>query len=171
VSEPPLRLELGCRRDTRRLGGCIARAVQPGDLVLLEGDLGAGKTFLTRAIARGLGVPSDVRVTSPTFELIHEFPGRLPLVHADLYRLDDADALADLGLVERIGTDAVVVVEWGARFGEALGEGLQVQLEMGPESRRICRLSAAGPRGRALLGRLRALGLGQGPIPRLAALG
>jgi tRNA threonylcarbamoyladenosine biosynthesis protein TsaE len=166
-----LRLELGCRGDTRRLGRFIAGNLLAGDLLLLEGDLGAGKTFLARAIARGLGVPSEVRVTSPTFDLIHELPGRLPLLHADLYRLDDPDSLGDLGLLERLGSDAVVLIEWGERFGELLGDGLVLRIQMGEGSRRVCQLLARGARGEALLGRLQALGLGAGPIPRLAALG
>jgi tRNA threonylcarbamoyladenosine biosynthesis protein TsaE len=165
-----LQVELTCRGDTRRLGRFIAHCVTAGDSLVLEGDLGAGKTFLVRAIARGLGVPSDVPITSPTFELIHELEGRLPIVHADLYRLDSPESLPDLGLLERLGTDALALIEWGERFGVALGDHLLVRLEMGEGSRRVCELSARGPRAEGLLGRMRVLGLGAGRIPRLAAL-
>src|SRR5262245_39896798 len=108
-------LSLHSRGDTRRLGRRLAAQLRAGDLILLEGELGAGKTFFARAIARGLGVPPEVRVTSPTFDLVHELPARIALVHVDLYRLEAEGQLRDLGLTDRIGRDAVVVVEWGAR--------------------------------------------------------
>jgi tRNA threonylcarbamoyladenosine biosynthesis protein TsaE len=135
------------------LGAALGHALLPGDLLVLEGDLGAGKTFLARAIARALGVPSTVRVTSPTFTLVNEHAGRLPLVHADLYRLGAADELVELGLVERIGSDAVVLVEWGDRFAEALGQhGLWVWLSLSADGR-AARLEARGARAEALLER------------------
>lgn len=139
---------LPTRRDTRRLGEAFARVLVPGDLVVLEGGLGAGKTFLARAIARGLGVAAHVPVTSPTFALVHELPARVPLVHADLYRLRDVDELSELGLVERIGHDAVVLVEWGARFLPALGrDGVVVRLGMDAAGTRSGELEAIGKRG------------------------
>jgi tRNA threonylcarbamoyladenosine biosynthesis protein TsaE len=151
---------LPTRRATRHLGAALARALQAGDLVVLEGDLGAGKTFLVRAIARGLGVPSRLPVTSPTFTLVNEHRTRIPLVHADLYRLGDADELVELGLMDRIGRDAIVLVEWGDRFREALGdEGLWIWLSLSGEttSGRSARLLPRGKRGMALFERLRAL--------------
>ncbi|HEX6242280.1 MAG TPA: tRNA (adenosine(37)-N6)-threonylcarbamoyltransferase complex ATPase subunit type 1 TsaE [Polyangiales bacterium] len=147
-------LELPHRRATRRLAALIGAALSPGDLVVLEGDLGAGKTFLVRGIARALGVPSRVRVTSPTFALINELSARAPLLHADLYRLGSADELAELGLTERIGRDAIVLVEWGERFAEELGgEGLFVFLSLVPGGR-VARLEARGEKGRALLAKI-----------------
>jgi len=149
-----LGIALPTRRATRRLGAALAAALAPGDLLLLEGDLGAGKTFLVRAIARGLGVPSAVRITSPTFTLIHEHVGRMPIVHADLYRLGLPDELVELGLVERVGSDAVVLIEWGERFAAALGgEGLLVRLSLIAEGR-SARLEARGARAEALLERM-----------------
>jgi tRNA threonylcarbamoyladenosine biosynthesis protein TsaE len=149
-----LTLALPNRRATRRLAACLGAALTPGDLVVLEGDLGAGKTFLVRGIARALGVPASVRVTSPTFALVHEHVARFPLLHADLYRLGDADELAELGLSERIGRDAVVLIEWGERFAAELGgEGLWIWLAFEPEGRRV-RLEARGERGRALLAKM-----------------
>jgi tRNA threonylcarbamoyladenosine biosynthesis protein TsaE len=154
VGLPELNIALPNRRATRRLGAALAAAMRPGDLLLLEGDLGAGKTFLVRAIARGLGVPSAVRITSPTFTLLHEHVGRLPIVHADLYRLGDADELVELGLVERIGGDAVVLIEWGGRYAAALGgEGLWLSLALS-ETGRSARLEARGARAEALLERV-----------------
>jgi tRNA threonylcarbamoyladenosine biosynthesis protein TsaE len=106
---------------------------------------------LVRGIARALGVPSKVRVTSPTFALVHEHAARLPLLHADLYRLGSPDELVELGLSERIGRDAVVLVEWGDRFATALGsEGLWIWLALSAEGR-SARLEARGARGMALL--------------------
>jgi tRNA threonylcarbamoyladenosine biosynthesis protein TsaE len=118
-----VRLALSSRRDTRRLGLAIARALEAGDLVLLGGDLGAGKTFLTRSIARGLGVRAAV--TSPTFTLVREIPtSRGLLVHADLYRLRGEGLEAEtrrLGLREYRSGGAFVVVEWGEDALDALG--------------------------------------------------
>jgi tRNA threonylcarbamoyladenosine biosynthesis protein TsaE len=146
-----IELALPTRRATRRLAALLGAALTPGDLVVLEGDLGAGKTFLVRGIARALGVPSKVRVTSPTFALVHEHAARLPLLHADLYRLGSPDELVELGLSERIGRDAVVLVEWGDRFATALGsEGLWIWLALSAEGR-SARLEARGARGMALL--------------------
>ena len=146
---------LATRRATRRLGAALGAVLVPGDLVVLEGGLGAGKTFLVRAIARALGVASSVPVTSPTFALVHELPARVPLVHSDLYRLRSAAELEELGLVDRIGHDAVVLVEWGERFLDALGrDGLLLRLGADPTGTRNARLEALGPRGGVLLRQL-----------------
>lgn len=153
------RYALSTRGATRRLGRSLGRVVEPGDLILLEGDLGAGKTFFVRALARGLGVPTDVRVASPTFALVHELPGRVPLVHVDLYRLGEVEELDALGLHERIGGDAVVAVEWGARFVDSLsaGEYLSISLTVpGDEAGREAVLEGHGQRGILLLARLQA---------------
>ena len=118
-----VRVTLDSRRATRRLGRAIARSLEAGDLVLLSGDLGAGKTFLARAIARGLGV--SAAMTSPTFTLVREIPtSRGLLVHADLYRLlgDGLDAeTRRLGLREHRADGALLVVEWGEDALDALG--------------------------------------------------
>lgn len=151
-------IELHSRGDTRRFGHALAACVQPGDLLVLEGDLGAGKTFFVRALARALGVGSEVPITSPTFELVHELPARVPLLHADLYRLDASAAVEELGIAERVGRDAVVVVEWGARFfgpAAALGhEGVLLAFSLVKESERRCALEGHGPRGIALAQRI-----------------
>jgi len=103
---------------TRALGGRLASVARAGDLVCLLGELGAGKTMLAKGFAAGLGV-TDV-VASPTFVLMAEYEGRLPLFHLDLYRLDDAaDALAG-GLLDDRQATGVTVVEWAERLGAAL---------------------------------------------------
>jgi len=129
----------------------LAELLAPGDLLVLEGDLGAGKTFLVRGIARALGIHPRTPVTSPTFTLINEHSGRIPLVHADLYRLGDADEIIELGLFDRIGADALVIVEWGDRFAEALGgQGLWLWLSLDAEGRSV-RIEGRGARGEALV--------------------
>lgn len=146
-----LTLRLPTRRATRKLATALAQELCPGDLLVLEGDLGAGKTFLVRGVARGLGVPSKIAVTSPTFTLVNEHHARVPIVHSDLYRLGDADEIAELGLLDRIGGDAIVIVEWGARFAQALGgEGLFIWLSLDAQGR-SARLEGRGKRGEALI--------------------
>jgi tRNA threonylcarbamoyladenosine biosynthesis protein TsaE len=152
---------LPTRRATVRLARALAALVEPGDLVILTGDLGAGKTFFTRALARALGVPEGARVTSPTFTLVHELEARLPLVHADLYRLGDAGELAPLGLRERRAEGALLVVEWGEPYADALGgDALVVALAARGAASvgRDARLDGTGPRGRALAEGLAARG-------------
>lgn len=114
---------LETRRATQQFAKTISRQLQAGDFLILEGQLGAGKTFFTRALARGLGLPADVAVTSPTFALVHEYDAtRIPFVHADLYRLGDGSEIRELGILPRIRGDAAVVIEWGKRFEDTLGE-------------------------------------------------
>jgi tRNA threonylcarbamoyladenosine biosynthesis protein TsaE len=104
--------------ETIAIGERLGRAVEAGDLVCLWGDLGAGKTQVAKGIARGLGI--DATVNSPTFILMAEYPGRIPLFHVDLYRLADAaDALSG-GVVDERQADGVTVVEWPERMGELL---------------------------------------------------
>lgn len=126
-----LTLWLPNRRATRRLGSAVAALLAPGDVVWLEGELGAGKTFLARAILRGLGVPETIPVTSPTFALVHEHAGRRgPIRHLDLYRLDDAAALDELGLGEAL-EGAIVLIEWGARLRAAIAaRGVEIALSI-----------------------------------------
>jgi tRNA threonylcarbamoyladenosine biosynthesis protein TsaE len=146
--DAPLHHALGSRRDTQRLGLAIARSLVGGDLVLLSGGLGAGKTFLTRAIARGLGARGPV--TSPTFTLVREMATpRGLLVHADLYRLLGESLEAEtrrLGLREQRADGALLVVEWGEDALDVLGgpPELVVSLAIVAEHQRDVTLS--GPR-------------------------
>jgi len=152
AATPHLRVPLPTRRATRRLGAALGGALASGDLIVLEGGLGAGKTFLVRAIARALGVEPHIPVTSPTFALVHELPARVPLVHADLYRLRSVDELLELGLVDRIGHDAVVLVEWGERFLQSLGrDGVLIRLGADAAGVRNAELEALGIRGASIL--------------------
>ncbi len=128
VSSEPLRWELSSRRATTRLARLCARALGAGDLLLLSGELGAGKTFFARALCRAFGVPHEVPVTSPSFSLINEHDGSVPILHVDLYRLGSVDEVVQLGLRDR-REGHLLLVEWGASWVEELG-GDAVELEL-----------------------------------------
>jgi tRNA threonylcarbamoyladenosine biosynthesis protein TsaE len=105
----------GSEADTRRIASTLAQSLQPGTVVLLSGDLGAGKTAFVKGLAEGL-VMDPGAVTSPTFSLVHEYRGgRLPLIHVDLYRLEAAD-LDELGIDEQLAVKGVMAVEWSERL-------------------------------------------------------
>ena len=126
-------------RETLELGQTFAQQLRGGDIVALSGDLGLGKTVFVRGIATGLGAdPDDVR--SPSFTLVETYlGGRLPLHHADLYRLGDGDELEALGLEESLATGGVVLVEWGDRLpAYFLRDAIIVQFfDIGEDARRI----------------------------------
>ena len=107
--------------ETRALGERMATRLKAGDVLLLQGELGAGKSELTRGIAKGLGVTETV--TSPTFTILNVYEsGRCPLYHFDWYRLESAEELYELGLDEYLGGDGIAVVEWAERCPEAIPE-------------------------------------------------
>ena len=131
---------------TQELAGRLARHLQPGDLILLDGDLGAGKTTFTQGLARALGV--DSLVTSPTFVLMNIHPTRagFDLVHVDVYRLDRLSEVADLALPELLEDGSVVVVEWGPRAAAALPAGhLLVRIEAADDGSRTVTFEPHGP--------------------------
>ena len=144
-------------RETIALGERLGAILQAGDVLVLTGDLGAGKTQLTKGIAQGLGISDDV--TSPTFNILMVYDGgELPLYHFDLYRLDDPDQLEDTGLYDLLDGDGVCVIEWGEQFAREIGdERLDVFLtrlddraEPGEEPPRELRLVANGARAERL---------------------
>lgn len=141
-------LESGSPEETRRLGESLGCAAKAGDVVLLSGELGAGKTVFVQGIARGLSFEGPV--SSKSFVLLGEYAGRLTLYHADLYRLDSPDEVEELALAE-ISGDGVLVVEWPERGDVVLPEErLTLRFEVtGPETRRITP-EATGARARAL---------------------
>lgn len=113
--------------DTQRIAAVVAGHVRSGDLIVLTGEMGAGKTFFTQAFGRELGITEPI--TSPTFNLLHSYSGgRLRVHHADLYRLERTGELVDLGLSELQEAGGVVIVEWGDVVGDALGDALVVRL-------------------------------------------
>jgi tRNA threonylcarbamoyladenosine biosynthesis protein TsaE len=122
--------------ETVAAGEALGRTLRPGDVVLLYGDLGAGKTAFTRGLVAGLDGPAD-DVTSPTFTLVQEYPGRLTLYHVDLYRLEPRE-VDDLGLEELVLGDAVVAIEWAERWRGRPDDVIEVRLEhAGEEARRL----------------------------------
>ncbi len=139
--------------ETMALAEALGRVARPGDVVLLTGPLGSGKTCFVMGLARGLGVTGPVR--SPSFVLLVEHRGRVPLVHLDLYRVDGSRSLDELGLEEQ--SDAhVLAVEWGEKVEERFADGLVVELgETGPEER-VLAARALGERGREWLAAWRA---------------
>ena len=124
--------------ETRALGEKLASRLKAGDVVVLEGELGAGKSELARGIARGLGVTETV--TSPSFTILNVYEsGRCPLYHFDWYRLESEEELYELGMDEYLGGDGIAVVEWAERCPDAVPENvLRIRLEVtGGENRRI----------------------------------
>jgi len=115
--------------DTTAIAAAIARLVRPGDIIALVGEMGAGKTVFARGFAAGLGVGADDHVASPTFNLVHVHDsGRVPLHHADLYRLETRGEIDDLGLREAADMGAVVLVEWGDALVDEVETCLVVEL-------------------------------------------
>jgi len=136
---------------TQRLGRRLGKAVQPGTVISLVGNLGAGKTQLTTAIATGLGINPD-EVSSPTFMLIQEYQGRLPLYHFDTYRLKDIHEFEDLGVDEYFFGDGVCLVEWGDRFQKLFPEDLlRIEIQILGETQRQFEMTANGPLSEQLI--------------------
>lgn len=131
---------LSSEQDTEKFGMELGRNAKPGTVIALTGDLGTGKTTLTKAIARGLGVSE--MITSPTFTIVREYrSGRLPLYHFDVYRIADPDEMMELGYEEYLYGNGVCVIEWADLIGELLPEdALRIDIAYGSrEGERICR--------------------------------
>ncbi|KXB64256.1 tRNA (adenosine(37)-N6)-threonylcarbamoyltransferase complex ATPase subunit type 1 TsaE [Olsenella sp. DNF00959] len=146
------------QEETIALGELLGALLEPTDVLVLTGDLGAGKTQLTKGVASGLGIKDDV--TSPTFTIEMVYGGgRMPLYHFDLYRLDDPDQLEDIGLFDAMGVDGPCLIEWGEQFLGQIGpERVDVFLSRrddearaGEEPRRSIRFVAHDGRGRELV--------------------
>ena len=147
--------------ETIALGRRLGALLEPGDVLVLTGDLGAGKTQLTKGIAAAMGVEDDV--TSPTFNILMIYPGeRMDLDHFDLYRLESADELEDTGLFDLLGADGVCVIEWGEQFADEIGEErldvfvtrLDDEAEPGQEPPRLVRLVPHDSRGEEIVSQL-----------------
>lgn len=140
--------------ETQALGRRLGEVMEGGELVLMEGDLGAGKTCMTQGIAWGLGVNEHAR--SPTFVLVSEYEGRHTLFHADLYRVDDPLEAEDLGLDETYGNGGVCVVEWAEKADSIFPDDhLRVVFSVAGPDKRIVDLSAGGDKHKALLVKLK----------------
>jgi tRNA threonylcarbamoyladenosine biosynthesis protein TsaE len=130
--------------ETESAGEELAASLGPGDVVLLFGDLGAGKTAFVRGLARGLGAPGD-DVSSPTFTIIQEYPGRVTLYHVDLYRLEPRE-VDDLGLDDLVSGEGVVAIEWADRWNGRPDDVVEVRLEDAGEDRRRVEIRGPEPR-------------------------
>jgi tRNA threonylcarbamoyladenosine biosynthesis protein TsaE len=108
--------------ETQRFGALVGKYVTGGSVIALSGELGSGKTCLTQGIAKGLGVPEHLHVTSPTYVLVNEYPGSLRLFHLDLYRIDNVAQLDDVGIDDILGSDDVAVIEWAEKMVDMLPE-------------------------------------------------
>ena len=141
--------------ETKALGRRLAAALQPGDVLALCGDFGSGKTTLVQGIARGLGVKEAV--TSPSFVLVREYPGRLPVYHLDLFRLNTVEDLETIGYDEYVAGQGVTLIEWAQKMRPALPrDHVELVFEMaGPTSRTI-RALPHGPRAEQLVAAWRA---------------
>jgi tRNA threonylcarbamoyladenosine biosynthesis protein TsaE len=135
---------------TQQLAARLGRLLRVGDVIALTGPLGAGKTTFVQGLARGLEVPADRHVASPTFALVNEHPGRIAFVHVDFYRIRNAAELPELGIEEAYDR-AATAIEWAERFPEWLPEdALHLTLEVGTDGTRLLRARGSGPRGREL---------------------
>jgi tRNA threonylcarbamoyladenosine biosynthesis protein TsaE len=139
--------------DTQALGERLGRLLEAGDIVCLYGELGSGKTALSKGIARGLGVSHERAVRSPSFMLIHRYQGRVPVYHADLYRLEGLADIADIGLRDLLGGDGVAVIEWADKLEPSLPSArLDITLIHHTEETRLITISPQGERYRQMLG-------------------
>ena len=151
-----LELTSNSPEETHRLGIRIGELAMAGDVLLLTGKLGAGKTCLTQGIARGLGIEENT--PSPSFVLVREFCGRLPLYHMDLYRLDNPDEIADLGVDDYLYGEGVCAIEW-AEKGLSLmpPQYMLVKIEYAGENRRRFRFKPQGKRYIEMMDKLKAV--------------
>jgi len=142
--------------ETRQLGKRCGSLLRTPLVICLIGGLGSGKTVFVQGLARGLDVPADYAVTSPSFTLINEYPGRLKLFHIDLYRLSTEAGLDDLGLGEILHGEGVAAVEWADKLTDgAAAERLEIRFEFEDDDRRRLRMVAYGQASLILLKALR----------------
>lgn len=132
-------------RETISVGRSLGRRLSPGDLICLTGDLGTGKTCFVKGLAGGLGIKGRA-VTSPTFIIIREYKGRIPLYHIDLYRIGFVEDIRDIGMEEAIYGQGVTAIEWAERISETLpDERIDVTLNYVDEKTRVIEMKAFGP--------------------------
>jgi len=133
-------IKLKTSADTENFGIQLGSRAMPGDVICLDGALGAGKTTLTQGIAKGVDVPPSCYVTSPSFSILHEYPGRIPLYHMDFYRLNSSVEVEELGLEEYFYMSGLTVIEWSEKAAEILPAdrlALYIKVEVGNE-RLVC---------------------------------
>jgi tRNA threonylcarbamoyladenosine biosynthesis protein TsaE len=135
----------GSPEQTRALARALGRVLDDGRVIALTGDLGAGKTAFVQGLARGLDVPESYYITSPTYTLVNEYPGRVPLFHVDLYRLAPPVDLEEIGLGDVLHLAGVVAVEWAERIDpHQLAAHLKVAISIDPDETRRIDISPSG---------------------------
>jgi len=138
----------------------IGRSATGRLIIALIGDLGSGKTVFVQGLARGLAVPKEFMVTSPSYTLINEYPGRVPLFHADLYRLSSTIDIESTGLFDTMAADGVLAIEWAERIcEESLSEDMTIRFDIKEDDIREITLTAYGQTGMNLLRELETLNL------------
>ncbi len=143
--KPEIEIKSFSEEETFRLGEKIARELRGDELILITGELGAGKTVLVKGLASGLGVIDVESVCSPSFTLVNIYPGRVNLIHVDLYRLEDQEEIADLGLEDYLGS-GVMAVEWAERLPEDFRTDRTLEVLIGVESEesRLIKIKSCG---------------------------
>ena len=130
-------IDILSEKETKNIATKLSKLVKKGDLIYLTGDLGAGKTLFTQAFARGLGIRDQI--TSPTFTIIKEYDGIIPLFHFDVYRIERLEQMDDLGYDEYFFGDGVCVIEWASIIEEILPDGLWIEINViGEKERKVC---------------------------------
>jgi len=150
-----LKITLDGLKETQDFGLKLGSILRGGEVICFIGDLGAGKTILTKSIAKGLGVKDYV--TSPTFTLINEYKGRVPLYHFDVYRLEGVEDILDLGFEEYFYSKGVTIIEWGNKIERALPEDvLTIEMKMGSHiDERILYIHSSGEKSNRIIEELR----------------
>jgi tRNA threonylcarbamoyladenosine biosynthesis protein TsaE len=161
-------IQLKSLSDTEKLGRFLGETAGPGEVICLDGDLGAGKTALSQAIAKGLEVLENCYVTSPSFAILHEYEGRIPMYHMDFYRLRDVGEVIDLGFEEYFYLSGLTVIEWSNRaLGILPEERLSLEMLQGKNDMRIVIIQATNIFQKRLLKILRDFQLDDFPGPAL----
>ncbi|MGD8251931.1 MAG: tRNA (adenosine(37)-N6)-threonylcarbamoyltransferase complex ATPase subunit type 1 TsaE [Desulfobacterales bacterium] len=141
---PPISMTCRTEAETRRLACLLGSIIRSPVLILLEGELGSGKTCFAQGLARGLGVPETLPVTSPSYTIVNEYPARLTFIHIDLYRIGPGDG-GDIGIDDILDRPAVIAVEWAERLeGYAFGDRLRIRIAPGDDEARRISIRAYG---------------------------
>jgi len=150
-----LQLTTGSSEETEQLGVAIGSLLRPGSFLALQGDLGGGKTCLTRGLVAALAPQSSSLVASPTYAIMNSYPGTTPVYHFDFYRLTGDDDIVELGFEEYFYGDGVSVVEWSERLSELLpADALTLRFEYAGEEERLITITASGPGSCAVIEQL-----------------
>ena len=149
---------------TQQFAECIGKSIESGIAFLLFGDLGSGKTAFVQGLAIGLEVPKSCYITSPTYTLVNQYPGKLSIFHMDLYRLNGPDDLEDMGFYDMLADqNHVLAVEWADRLGnESIENSISIKIKILDETKRSITLSSNGPKDTDLINKIERRLKGQG---------